>query len=144
MGSCCRRKTIYLLRQQWWGSSHCKEAKLKLSPKLKPIHKPGMHTPDTTHTLTDAITDMPVTDILPTPMDTDMVDIHTHTADTTDTDTTENRFLVADRILDRSLFKAGVTSHQQNSKMKNNFAKYPKNLVTVFVKSLKHIFSVIF
>merc|ERR1712241_1385114 len=83
--------------------------KLKLNPKLKPIHKPGMHTPDTTHTLTDTITDMPVTDILPTPMDTDMVDIHT-TADTTDT-TTENRFLVANRILDRSLFKAGVNSH---------------------------------
>merc|ERR1712141_181564 len=103
--------------------------KLKLSPKLKPIHKPGMRTPDTTHTLTDAITDMPVTDIL-----------HTHMADTTDTDTTENRFLVADRILDRSLFKAGLTSHPQNSKMKNNFVKYPKNLVTVFVKSLKHIF----
>ena len=75
-----------------------------------------MHTPDTTHTLTDAITDMPVTDILPTPMDTDMVDIHTHMADTTDTDTTENRFLVADRILDRSLFKAGVTSHPQTQK----------------------------
>merc|ERR1739844_841883 len=84
--------------------------KPKLSPKLKPIHKPGMHTPDTTHTLTDTITDMPVTDIPPTPMDTDMVDTHT-TADTTDTDTTENRFLVADRILDRSLFKAGVNSH---------------------------------
>jgi hypothetical protein len=74
-----------------------------------------MHTPDTTHTLTDVITDMPVTDILPTPMDTDMVDIHT-IADITDTDTTENRFLVADRILDRSLFKAGVNSHPPTQK----------------------------
>ena len=48
---------------------------------------------------------------------TDTLDTHTpDTLDTTDTDTTENRFLDADRILDQSLFKAGVTSHPQTLK----------------------------